>query len=349
MSKYNYDSVKEALKNKGCSLNMTKQEFESSFKGVKTNINIISSCGHSTVVQFNNLLYSNTGVICKQCIHKVSEGSSSVSENYDLQKYKVIKGIANFCINEFDFKICCDKSMSDFVIKPRSIQEDLWLPLHIKTTKGVSHRIYGFHIVKDYKDMNIIFFAIEEQRIWIINSKSLNSKRLCIGEQSSIYDKYEVKPDDLIETLNELYNNSKKYNLNKVIKNEKEINDDCIVIKGNYVKKLVKSIIKRVIEDNNFNMTKFVKRIFKNIIERSNKVFCQKCNIVELYEKNKTGYCEKCYHKHLYESKRKVERPPYEQLKAEVQASSYVQVGKKYGVSDNAIRKWLKMYEKYES
>jgi hypothetical protein len=42
---------------------------------------------------------------------------------------------------------------------------------------------------------------------------------------------------------------------------------------------------------------------------------------------------------------RKVERPPYEQLIAEVEAMGYCTVGRKYGVSDNAIRKWIRRYE----
>lgn len=45
--------------------------------------------------------------------------------------------------------------------------------------------------------------------------------------------------------------------------------------------------------------------------------------------------------------KRKVERPPYQQLINEIFDLGYVKVGKKYGVSDNAIRKWIKTYEKY--
>jgi HNH endonuclease len=43
---------------------------------------------------------------------------------------------------------------------------------------------------------------------------------------------------------------------------------------------------------------------------------------------------------------RLVERPPYEQLLAELAASSYLAVGRKYGVSDNAIRKWVRAYER---
>lgn len=42
---------------------------------------------------------------------------------------------------------------------------------------------------------------------------------------------------------------------------------------------------------------------------------------------------------------RKVPRPPYEQLIADLGSMSYLAVGRKYGVSDNAIRKWIRWYE----
>lgn len=43
---------------------------------------------------------------------------------------------------------------------------------------------------------------------------------------------------------------------------------------------------------------------------------------------------------------RKVERPPYEQLLEEIGATSYLAVGRKYEVSDNAVRKWVRFYER---
>jgi hypothetical protein len=43
---------------------------------------------------------------------------------------------------------------------------------------------------------------------------------------------------------------------------------------------------------------------------------------------------------------RRVERPPYEELVAEVAATSWRAVGRKYGVSDIAIRKWVRDYER---
>jgi hypothetical protein len=42
--------------------------------------------------------------------------------------------------------------------------------------------------------------------------------------------------------------------------------------------------------------------------------------------------------------RRKVERPPYEQLLAEIAELGYSGVGRKYGVSDNAVRKWVRWY-----
>lgn len=41
-------------------------------------------------------------------------------------------------------------------------------------------------------------------------------------------------------------------------------------------------------------------------------------------------------------NRRKVERPPYEQLIVEIETLGYSGTGRKYGVSDNAIRKWVK-------
>ena len=43
---------------------------------------------------------------------------------------------------------------------------------------------------------------------------------------------------------------------------------------------------------------------------------------------------------------RRIERPPYEQLLEEIAALGYLAVGRKYGVSDNAIRKWRLAYER---
>jgi hypothetical protein len=42
---------------------------------------------------------------------------------------------------------------------------------------------------------------------------------------------------------------------------------------------------------------------------------------------------------------RRVQRPPFERLLAEVSAVGWSAVGRRYGVSDNAVRKWVRVYE----
>lgn len=68
---------------------------------------------------------------------------------------------------------------------------------------------------------------------------------------------------------------------------------------------------------------------------------CTSCD-AKITKQSKTGMCETCQKKSI----RIVERPPYEILLKEVNELGYVQVGKKYRVSDNSIRKWLKNYTK---
>jgi hypothetical protein len=45
--------------------------------------------------------------------------------------------------------------------------------------------------------------------------------------------------------------------------------------------------------------------------------------------------------------RRTVNRPPYEMLVKEIDELGYRGTGKKYGVSDNAIRKWVKFYKNF--
>lgn len=58
-------------------------------------------------------------------------------------------------------------------------------------------------------------------------------------------------------------------------------------------------------------------------------------------------YCSQ-HHERPYSPRletRKVPRPTYEQLKVDLSHMSWLAVGRKYGVSDNAVRKWMRWYE----
>ena len=71
----------------------------------------------------------------------------------------------------------------------------------------------------------------------------------------------------------------------------------------------------------------------KNLINQQK--FCKECG-KEVSNKNKTGLCPTCAAK----TQRVCERPSREELKKLIRIYSFVELGKKYGVSDKTISKW---------
>ncbi len=70
-------------------------------------------------------------------------------------------------------------------------------------------------------------------------------------------------------------------------------------------------------------------------------VVCPICDHTVQIGKGNAMYCsDVCHHIAV----RKTDRPTKEVLSAEIQSMPTTKVGKKYGVSDNAVRKWAKAY-----
>jgi hypothetical protein len=87
----------------------------------------------------------------------------------------------------------------------------------------------------------------------------------------------------------------------------------------------------------------------KNTIHRTPQA-CERCGSPFIAKRPEQRYCSRhCGMRHKGPSdprpeRRKVERPPYEQLLGEIAALGYSGTGRKYGVSDNAVRKWVRWY-----
>lgn len=89
------------------------------------------------------------------------------------------------------------------------------------------------------------------------------------------------------------------------------------------------------------NPVKIIKS--KRVAKRcNNATICKNCG-KEFYPHicSPGKYCsQKCSHK----SQQRVNRPSKEELQTLIQNMSFVAIGKKFGVSDNTIRKWAKSY-----
>jgi hypothetical protein len=78
---------------------------------------------------------------------------------------------------------------------------------------------------------------------------------------------------------------------------------------------------------------------------------CRRCGVDFLPRSCSQRYCsrncgQRCVRAGRPNPKlRRVERPSYERLLGQIDSLGYSAVGRKYGVSDNAIRKWVRQYQ----
>ena len=113
----------------------------------------------------------------------------------------------------------------------------------------------------------------------------------------------------------------------KMIKIEKE----------EYIKKLIEYILNLINVKPEIIIKENIKNIKPETIIKEKIFYCKTCGQNKIF--NKDTDCVKCAHL----KQRKVKnRPNIEELLNEVKILGYCKVGRKYGVSDNTIRKWLK-------
>ena len=65
-----YKRLAEIVKSKGCVLAWTEEEFKVKYKNTRSKIEILSKCGHNTIVQASDLINKNTGILCKNACMK---------------------------------------------------------------------------------------------------------------------------------------------------------------------------------------------------------------------------------------------------------------------------------------
>ena len=137
----------------------------------------------------------------------------------------------------------------------------------------------------------------------------------------------------ILDHINGIYNDNRLENLRIVCPN-------CNATLDTHCGKNVQHVDKK--EYNKQYRKLHRKKVEKKIYNKDIK-YCKDCN-KELSIYNKNGVCISCSNKIKSINNRKVERPSYDQLLSEIKELGYCGTGRKYNVSDNTIRKWLKRY-----
>jgi len=191
--------------------------------------------------------------------------------------------------------------------------------MHSELLMGLFHSDGCFYVSDDRDNYNFSNRSVDIHNIFQNSCTYFNVKYTVSRYQGEIKSTNINKRKDVVKLYYLIGSKDnivdfRNRNDNDIILELKKIDGDFIKVKPEPIHKPIKMKIKK-------------------------EYFCPLCN-KKIKRRNKT--CEDC----AKTNQRKVVRPPYEQLLKEVTETSYVAVGKKYSVSDNAIRKWIKFYEK---
>lgn len=211
-----------------CILCSSKQDIEkqrisgTSFSKLKCCYN--AQCGHKNTVTLSNFIYRQSGRKCKDCTfdivrnkHEHTHKSAQLHNETSLYTKQEQDTMVNICNNklknDFDFHFACEGCRFDFIIKPKCIESDKWLPIQLKTTQKRTYGQYGFTLKNDYHGIIMMFFCINEELWWIVPFEKLvflDSKKtrhhinIRSGEKNKM-NEFFVDSNLVIEKLSKLY------------------------------------------------------------------------------------------------------------------------------------------------
>jgi hypothetical protein len=214
-----YETVIAEFNKHNCKLLTTKEEHCEISKNKAYKLNYIASCGHNHIVFYNVFKSRGTGIICPSCKNKeigntkkekIQNNEMSKTHNIE-QEFKFIQKISELLKNDFEIIKAFDGCNVDMIFRPNNITDDSWVGIQVKTN-NVRYLTYSFHINNIYKDCLLLFYCCEDESIWLIPENIIGEqKKVSIGYNRSKYNIYKVTKENIINKLNELYNNTSKF------------------------------------------------------------------------------------------------------------------------------------------
>jgi hypothetical protein len=245
----NYIVVKNTIEDNKCTLLTTFEEFESRRQNVLKNsylfvrVDFVGTCGHNSSAVFTNFKSRGTGKRCKECVKKETVNTLKNQEDFqnNITELKSIQLITKYLSQYYEIIRTNEGCRADLAIREKGKEEDIWIPVQVKSTEKMCHKMYSFRKLKDeYKDMLLICVCISEEKIWVIpyNELKIKCSTLNISEFSK-YNDYGCGNNLILNRYIDLHKN----------KCMRQTLDDCLLPVNDlqqreqeYVKKRVKHI-----------------------------------------------------------------------------------------------------------
>lgn len=146
----------------------------------------------------------------KNSIMNYNESTKKKPREIECESFLYIKSLID---NTFIIERTNEGCLADIIIKPKKCYEDKWLLIQLKST-NISKDYSTFSIANNYKNMIICLHDMyNNNKMWLIKNESIgNITKITIGKRS-VYNKYLVNPTNILEKIQEFYNEYDKYSI----------------------------------------------------------------------------------------------------------------------------------------
>lgn len=221
-----YEEFCKKFEDNKCKLLTTKEEYENtpdmSYLRIKYEILCCNVIIESTYCSFRHKKIKDK---CYKCIinntdfkQKLSDKHSNRNNEFNVphliyQEYNGYLYIKELIEKDFFVKRNVHYTETDFIIKPKTTNNDEWLKIQLKTTGHIQKYQYMFTINnKNYDNHLLILLSIEDKEMWYFNGDICkDTKKISINKKTETYKTNEINKDNIIEETMKYYNLLQKF------------------------------------------------------------------------------------------------------------------------------------------
>jgi len=223
--KYNnnlsYEEIAKRFEDVGCKLLTTKDEYVEKKMTTYSELVFKTFCDHERTIRLSQSKLTEN-MLCKECLYENQSIIRKETAKKDgltvalFQEYESICYLKNILEESFHFEILDECCKADIGIKPKDVDDDLWIGMQVKSTSSSQDdKKYKYNFAthkNDYSGLLVICVCVKDKKIWSVDPdiiKGLDGFQV-IEKPGTKYFNYKVRNSDLSNVIFSAYNNLEK-------------------------------------------------------------------------------------------------------------------------------------------